>query len=418
MPSVGFTYAQDNNGDRSDVSPQITRPPMSHYLRELGYETLYAGKWHLGNRNIQKWFDWHAACDQSERDYSEWCRLHGVPDGFVFHDPERSRPFRSKHAPNMSLPATGILDIPEDKEHNWWVLSHAFELFALRDRALPYFAVLSFEGPHPPLVVPERYYDMYDPASLREPDNWNANVREPSFLDQCYYRQLRHEWGDNFDAWRKSIAVYWGYATYIDSLFGRYLDRLRELGALDNTLVVMMSDHGDLLGQHKLSQKMCPYEEALLIPSVFSWPGVIEPGVRIGMDASVIDIAPTVLAAAGMDPSPLKLEGENLLPYLTRQKPEPPHRDCFAEYTMSSFQEQWQGVEDWRCMGRRRWKYVTPRNGEAVLFTLRVDPSARANLADTPDVHEVEATLRQALLAWSNKVDPDFAQGVLEVNRA
>ena len=136
----------------------------------------------------------------------------------------------------MTVPRTGILDIPADKEHNRWILGHGFEMFGLRDPDRPFFLVISLEGPHPPLVVPEPWYHLYDPEAIPEPENWNPGPGEPGFLEGSYYRRLRNEWGEDFSAWRKSIAVYWGYATYIDALFGQFVQRLEECDLLDDTL--------------------------------------------------------------------------------------------------------------------------------------------------------------------------------------
>jgi len=409
MPSVGFAFAESNDGSTSKRSSEIGKPPLAHFLREAGYETMYAGKWHLGDRNIGRWYDQHRACDQADRDYSAWCRSQDIPDGFIFHDPERSKPFRSRHAPHMSLPHTCELDIPADKEHNRWVLGHAMEQLALRDDDRPFFATLSFEGPHPPLAIPQPWYDMYDPASVPVPDNWDANDCEPDFLADGYYRKLRHEWGDDFDAWRKAVAVYWGYTSYVDALLGRYFDELRASGALDNTIVVMVSDHGDMMGQHALSQKMCPYEEAVRVPCVIAWPGRIQPGTRLSMDVGLQDIAPTLLDACGLGADAERMDGESLLPHLTGERPEPEQRDCFIEYTMSPFQREWQGIEDWRCIVRRPWKYVLHRDGQRELFHLQDDPRERNNLAGDDRVAEAEAQLHERVFEWCRRVDPQFA---------
>lgn len=410
MPTVAFAYAEKNDGSGGDQSLEISAPAISHYLCERGYDTAYAGKWHIGDNNIRRYFDRTAACDQAERDYSEWCRFEGIPDGFVFHDPVRSRPFRSQHEPCMSLPTASVLDLPEDKEHNHWVAGHAMELFALRRSTGPYFAVMSMEGPHPPFMVAEKYYNMYDPEAIEEPANWNPTAAEPSFLDGCYYRKLRHEFGDDFSAWRKSIAVYWGYSTYIDSLFDRLIQRWEEVGLLDNTLLIMMSDHGDMLGQHGLSQKMCPYEEAIRIPCVMRWPGVIPAGTRCEMDISHVDLAATILSAGGVETGPLKLEGENLIPYLTGERETPASRDCFVQYNMSPFQEKWQGVENWRAVIRRPWKYVLHENGEKEFFNFVEDPQELQNLAGREDSLTQEKELHEALIAWAIRTEDPFVR--------
>ncbi len=311
----------------------------------------------------------------------------------------------------MSIPRTGVLDLPDDKEQNFWILSHAIELLEVRRTDQPFFMTLSFEGPHPPVVVPAKYFNMYDPAAIERPPNFGPTPGEPSFLDESYYRKQFREFGEKFDLWRKSISVYHGYVTYIDELLRRVLERCLEVGLLDNTLLIMLSDHGEMLGQHGLNQKMSPYAENLLVPCIMRWPGVIEPGRRCGMDASLVDIAPTVLAAAGLDPGS-QVEGECLIDYLTGRRAEPSCRDCFAGWNQTPFEKTWHGVEDWRLIVRRPWKYVLHENGETELFNLTEDPFEIRNLAGSILTQAVETELGCDLIEWSLRTGDPFAHRV------
>jgi arylsulfatase A-like enzyme len=411
MPSIGFDYAEHDDGSGGEQAPSLRVAPFSQRLRDAGYEALYTGKWHLGEHNICQWFDATSATNQAFADYTQWCRLHGLPDGYIFHDAQRARPYRSKHYPHMSIPRTGVLDVPDDKEQNFWILGHAIEQLENRRTDRPLFMTLSFEGPHPPMVVPRKYHDMYDPAALERPANFGPMAGEPSFLADSYYRRQFQEMGDDFDAWRKSIAVYHGYATYIDELLGRFIGRCEEIGLLENTLLIVLSDHGEMLGQHGLNQKMSPYEENLLVPCVMRWPGVIEPGTRCGMDTSLVDIAPTVLAAAGLEPAHA-VEGENLLDFVQGARLEPAARDCFAVWNRTPFERTWHGVEDWRLLCRRPWKYTLHANGEVELFNLADDPHEMTNRAGHTDTAPVEADLRRGLLAWCRRTRDPFAEAL------
>ncbi len=414
MPTIGFDYAEKDDGTGGEKAPGLKVEPFSQRLRKAGYETLYVGKWHLGEHNVRQWFDATAATNQAFADYTQWCRLHGLPDGYIFHDTERAKPFRSKHYPHMSIPRTGVLDLPEDKEQNFWILAHAIELLEARRSDRPFFMTVSFEGPHPPLVVPRKYHDMYDPDDLKEPGNWGPQCGEPSFMAESYYRKQFREFGEDFGVWRKSIAVYWGYATYIDDLCGRFLSRCAEAGLLENALVLMVSDHGEMLGQHGLNQKMSPYEENLRVPCVASWPGVIAPGTRCGMDTSLVDIMPTVLAAAQIETRPASIEGENLMEYLTGQRSAASCRDCYAQWNMTPFEQTWHGVEAWRLMVRHPWKYVLHENGEVELYNLDRDPIETANRSGEAQIAVVESELRQALQDWSRRTGDPFYRRVKE----
>ena len=413
VPTISYTYTEEEQGtEKRKQWPGLEQTPFSQILRESGYETLHAGKWHVGERNIHQWYDWASCWRTGDPDYTEWCELQGVPDGFVFHDPVRGAPYRSKHDPGMSLYDTGVLDIPEDKEYNWWVLSHAVEMLHYRREEMPFFFTLSFEGPHPPLVVPREYYDMYRPEDVSKPVNWEANAREPEFLNGSYYRKIRSEWSDEFDDWRKPIAVSWGYTTYIDKLFGTFLQHLEQRGLMENTVVVMLSDHGDMFGQHMLSQIFCPYDEVLKVPCVISAPGQIKPGTRYAGDTSHVDIAPTILSAAGIEP-PTKCEGDNLLPLLSDGVAGRECRDTFCQYNMSAYFETFHGVQEWRSILRRPWKYVLHRNHCAELFHLENDAGETTNMSGLPETRSKEAELHQALLAWCRRTGDEFADNLI-----
>jgi len=400
-------YATNELRPSGAPSNEISIPPISHHLREKGYHTLYAGKWHLGASNIGRWFDGFGACDQDDRDYTGWCKARGIRDGRVFHDPDsmRSGPFRSKHFPHMSVPHVAPLDIPEDHEYNRWVIDRAFELFETRDRDQPLFMVVSMEGPHQPFMVPARYLEMYDSATIPQPPNWGPTDGEPTFLTNSYYRQLWREWGTDFDVWRPAIAAYWGFCTYIDDLLSRFVNHVETEIGLDNTLLVTLSDHGEQMGQHGLWQKFCPYEEALRTPLAMRWPGVICAGSRLSMDASHVDVAATLLAAGGVDTSDAGCEGEDLMPFITDRRDEPESRDCFTQYNLAPDFTDWHGVRNWRCIMRRPWKYVLHDDNQQELYQLHEDPYELQNLANADTHSDTVTSLREDLLNWSQRTE-------------
>ena len=139
------------------------------------------------------------------------------------------------------------------------------------------------------------------------------------------------------------------------------------------------------------------------------WPGVIPPGGRCSMDASHVDVAATLLAAAGVEVENLELEGEDLMPYFAGQRPEPETRDCFSQYNVvRSFSEGWHGIENWRMIFRRPWKFVLHENGERELYNLSSDPHEQLNVADDRDAASIEAQLQADLLAWCRRTGDGF----------
>ena len=206
--------------------------------------------------------------------------------------------------------------------------------------------------------------------------------------------------------------MYWGFVTYIDELFRRFVARLEQERLLDNTLLVMISDHGEMMGQHGLWQKFCPYEEALRVPWVMRWPGVIPAGSRCSFDVSGVDVAATLLSAGGVDAETLGLEGENLLPFITGSRTAPRERDCFSQYNLAPTFTSWHGVENWRLIVRRPWKYVLHENGEQELYDLVADPMEMGNRALGAECRSVCAELQARLFEWCKRTEDPFLDAV------
>src|SRR5690606_4512528 len=116
---------------------------------------------------------------------------------------------------------------------------------------------------------------------------------------------------------KRLVAVYYGMVSFMDKYVGHILDALDRLGIADNTLVVYSSDHGDYLGQHGLCKKGAfHYEDGIRVPLIARWPGHIPVGRADASLQSLVDLAPTFLAAAGA-PIPGLMQGVNQLPVWT-----------------------------------------------------------------------------------------------------
>ena len=383
----------------------ITRPAFTNRLQQAGYTCYLAGKWHIGEDNVGDAFDHFAGCDSFGNDYSQWCSDQGLPEGRLFNRPG-DNPFRSNRPPGMSIPAHAISDMPPDTDWDAWSVNHALRFLDEIDDSQPFMLTCCTRGPHQPFVPPAEYYDMYDPASIPEPPNFQPGDNEPSFLEESYFRQVWRDWGDDWSKWQKSVAVYRGLVTYIDSLFGKIVAALEQRGVLDDTLLIMTSDHGEMLGNHGLFHKFCPYDENLLVPLAMRLPGRIQSGSRVSMDISQIDFAPTILAAAGVNPDP-DWRGENLIAYANGEKPEPESRDCYSQYNLGP---DWgfHKVRNWRVLVRRPWKYCYHESYGAELYNLVEDPAETVNLADTEQTSTVQSELHRALRDWMSRTGDDM----------
>jgi arylsulfatase A-like enzyme len=173
---------------------------------------------------------------------------------------------------------------------------------------------------------------MYDPADVRpgrlEPGEldrmapWFALTQQanPDFSRWQETAYANHGFSSHRvaeDQLRRDIAIYYGMISLVDGQVARILRRLDDLGVAENTIVIFTTDHGHFLGHHGLTAKGAfHYEDLLRVPLHVRWPGRVPAGSRSESLQSLVDLAPTILAAAGL-PAPQAMQGVNQLPVWT-----------------------------------------------------------------------------------------------------
>lgn len=370
---------------------------MLDHFRANGYQINYAGKWHMGEGNISDFTDRHAG--DSTKKYSQWCLDQGLIDGWMFNDPA----CRTNRTPSMSIPKVHCQNLPIDKTNEAYVTDFAIDMIRTRDPKKPFFQVCSFNGPHPPFMIPEPYFSMYDPADVPLPSNFGPQTGEHTAHSESYYRQLFLDHGEEFDAWRASYAVYWGFVTMIDDFVGQLIETLIQEDLMKDTIIVFTSDHGENLGSHGLWQKMVPFDESIRVPLVMSIPAKIGPN-RPVTPASLIDVAPTLAALCDL---PAKdWMGRDLF---EGDLDDPDHPPVFAMHQPIG---NWMQVTDWRMIQEGGFKYVWHNGMEDELFDLTNDAAEITDLAkDTahiPRRDEMRAKLDVFLVQTADPLLPNW----------
>ena len=245
----------------------------------------------------------------------------------------------------------------------------ADEACAWLDRApdRPWCTFVSLVSPHFPLIAPPEHFAKYDPKALASaPD---ALPGHP-ILDQGweFWDHDRHFTPETRGIGR---AGYFGLCSFLDEQVGRVLDRLADNGLADDTLVILTSDHGEMLGRKGYWGKSTMYDSAARVPLILSGPG-IAPGVEAA-PVSLIDIAPTICAALGVDAD---------FPGADLAAPADPDRTVISEYHDSGFPVGMTMVR-WG-----QWKYVHYAQGHPPqLFDLSEDPDEHTDLsAQRPEI--------------------------------
>jgi len=335
--------------------PETTRT-VGHELAEAGYDTMLVGKAHFqplksvpGSESIE--------CQPTLRDLEFWRGFHGPWYGFDHIETARMHGNEShagqhyalwleekgltnwrdyflqyppvpndKYAGPYSTRDAMTWDLPEPLHPSCWIAERTvanIERSVAADR--PFFLWSSFFDPHPPYIVPEPWASAYDPDTM----DWGT--LEPGELERLPGHFRKTQEGDpDFSGYdepgghhlhgfhshrhdpaelRRSMACYYGMIGLMDREIGRILDALDRLGIADNTLVVFTTDHGHFLGQHGLIAKgPFHYEDLLRLPFVARFPGRIPAGTTRAALQSLVDLAPTFLATAGL-PVPGRMQG-------------------------------------------------------------------------------------------------------------
>ena len=203
-----------------------------------------------------------------------------------------------------------------------------------------WFAHLTYIRPHPPFVAPAPFNSMYDPSAIPMPErleNPEAEVAVHPFfgprLDQKSMAGMVVGFPDlavtdeNTQALR---AIYMGLISEVDLHIGRVIQFLKDSGQYDDTLVIVTSDHGEMLGDHHRWQKMTAYDAAYHTPLIVRLPGNEDrAGTRVPQPVETIDVTPTILDWVGQD-IPNSMDGRSLLPLLRGNVP-----DDWRTYTFS-----------------------------------------------------------------------------------
>nr|WP_294896718.1 sulfatase [uncultured Pedobacter sp.] len=181
----------------------------------------------------------------------------------------------------------------------------------------PFFLSVGFIRPHVPWYVPQKWFDLYDPAKLHLPP-YLINDRDdlPSITKKIddWPMMPTTEWAIKNNEWRNILQAYLACVSYTDHNVGRVLDALEKSKYANNTIIVLWSDHGYRLGEKNTFAKVCLWDRATKAPLLFAGASV-PAGKRVNKPVELIDIYPTLLDLAGLKPYKAN-EGFSLKPLI------------------------------------------------------------------------------------------------------
>ena len=362
--------------DNGDPYPSFI-PTFAHYMTNAGYDTALSGKMHFVGPDQLHGFRRRLNTDI-------------YPSTFIWSYPllpeDDPEAMAFDFAPQYQAQNIGpgwCTELQYDEE------THFRALECLRyapDR--PWMLTVSYTNPHPPYIVPRKYWDMYKDADLPIPDYPADMDSKYSDYDRAFIRWYGLNRKDIRDP-EHLIAMRSGFAAlahYIDDKLGELLQVLEEQGLQDNTVVIFTSDHGEMLGEKGLIQKRSLYEWSARIPLVIHWPGA-KPAT-IDTPVSLLDLPPTLTDLAGQKPA-RQFEGRSLLPALKGEALD--EVPIISEY-------HGEGIMRPSFMVRLgEWKYIYCHGSAPQLFNLARDPNEWENLAGSSDVRPVEEQLNSVI---------------------
>ena len=264
----------------------------------------------------------------------------------------------------------------------------------------PFFLCVSYHHPHEPFFPPQEMWDLYEDEQIDIPEFPENLEQTYSIMDRWlneHHGTERHNLKDPESLYRLRRA-YYALVTYVDRKVGQLMEALAESGLQDDTVVIFVSDHGDMLCEKAMVQKRTFYEWSSRIPFIMRFPDGRGRDTTIEQPTSLIDLLPTILDIAGVEER-LPMDGKSVISLIDGSDSE--EREVFSEYHSA-------GVLGTCFMirkGKYKYVYVRWEEGEDVqLFDLENDPGEWHNLAGKSEYGELERELKSCILA---EFDPD-----------
>ncbi len=350
-------------------------PTLAHYLRLLGYRTSLSGKMHFVGPDQLHGFEERLTTDIYPADFAwtpNWDSTERIDKWYHGMDT-----LREAGEANITY------QIEYDEEVGFAAKRRLFD-FARDADERPFFLCASFIHPHDPYVARPEWWDLYDHDEIDMPDVPDLDTLDPH-SKRIRYNIQADTVGYTDEQVRNSRHGYYANTSYFDDWIGQLVSTLEETHQLDNTVIIVTSDHGDMLGDRGTWFKMSFHERSARVPFVMAGPGVAQ-GTASNVN-SHLDVLPTVLDIAtdgGAWPElGVELDGRSLWELATGGSDEVD--ETFGEYTGEML------THPMFMIRRGKWKWIHCDSDPAQLYDVEADPLERTNLAEDPAHAELAA---------------------------
>lgn len=371
-------------------------PTFAHALRLDGYRTILSGKMHFCGADQMHGFEERLTTDIYPSDFN-WT-------------PNWDKPFeRREWYHNMASvldagPCVRTNQLDFDDEVVFAAERKLYEIARDKDER-PFFMVVSMTHPHDPFAIPEEYWNRYTDDQIDLPGNALPFEAADPHSQRIRTLSETDETRPSIDQIRAARRAYYGAISYVDDQFGRLRRTLRATGLAEDTIIVILSDHGEMLGDRGIWFKMTFFEGGVRIPLVVHSPSRFKPA-RVAASVSSVDLLPTFLEMTGTPALPTPLEGRSLMPHLEGHGG---HDEVLAEYLAEG------ALAPIVMIRRGPYKFIHSPVDPDQLFDLASDPCEAKNLVDNPAFAAVVTAMRQDVAArWDL---PALHQDILDSQR-
>ncbi len=395
------TKLRQNGQDIPDDTLLVTK-----LLKDQGYNCGLIGKLHLKACDHRlmlgpEWWrhdesEWYQGCEDRIDDdgyadflwdhapsphrypssaYSRWVR-----ERCGGRDLPRSQPFEGSEFVDLGMPT--------DLHQTTWCAEMAQDYIrAHQDQGYPWLLSVNIFDPHPHYNPPAEYLERYGPLiedialPNADPEEFTTKLilKDKGTKEAEHYHKGYRARSPRDHQW--CTAAYWAMVDQIDVRIGQVLDTLEATGQLENTLVIFMSDHGEMLGDHGVYPKgPFLYDPAVRVPLLISMPGTIAGGRRSSALVELVDLAPTLLEAMGQPVHP-QMQGRSLWSALRSSDPIEHFRDdVYVEYYNSQPHAKENPIFLTALRTADRKLVVRHGHNDGELYDLSTDPGERRNL--------------------------------------
>lgn len=355
-------------------------PTMAQTFRDNGYQAYAVGKLHVYPQRNRIGFDDVKLIEEGRHidglrqdDYERFLAREGYA-GLEF-----------AHGMNNNNYLARPFHLPEYLHSTTWTTREMCETIKRRDTTRPSFWYASFIAPHPPLVPPKDYWDMYD-EEFEDPfvGDWCSQDEKDLPYPYLYYSRFYRITS------KKQLKIarqaYYATCTHIDHQIRLLIGTLREEGVLDDTIILFTADHGEMLGRHNMWGKHLLYENSIKIPFILvpTMDVNFTCGTTDDRFVELRDVMPTLLTMAGV-PVPETVEGTDLMAGQSRE--------CL-------YGELWEDDRATRMIRKGDWKLIYyPVGNRFQLFHIGDDPHELFDIAEKPENKEVLIQLKNELVS-------------------